>query len=167
MSFVEEIHEKLPARLRELEPAHREYEELRDYAERLSIDYTPADEKPAAAPATKPAAKRAAKKPAKTKRAARAKATTNGNGNGHHGTVDRRALFLAEIQGRPGITIKEAAENMGIGDTSLYKHRAALVDDGLIETKGPNLFPKGFDAALGTGGAGAESTETGGHRTLY
>lgn len=155
LSFVKEIHEKLPARLLELEPAHREYEELRDYAERLGIEYTPADEKPAAK--AKPAVKKTAKRKSRAK-----------SSNGHHenGTVNRRELFLAEIEGRPGITIKEAAENMGIGDTSLYKHRAALLDAGLIETKGPNLFPKGFDDALGTGGTEAEPSESTGRRTL-
>lgn len=157
--LLSEVENKVKDRLTELRPLHDEYLELSEFAERMGI--TAAASAAASAAAAAAAAATAKPKPRKKAAAKPAKRAASTNGNGRT-APDRRADLIRMVTENPGITVREVGEKLGIDGTQFYRHRNNLVEEGVIEARGPNLFPKGTATApAGEGGGGGEGDGAG------
>ncbi|MDP2711579.1 MAG: hypothetical protein Q8O56_10205 [Solirubrobacteraceae bacterium] len=71
---------------------------------------------------------------------------TRGTGTGRRGrpkgTGTRGAEALRLVREKPGITIPEIAESMGIKQNYLYRVLPGLADDGLVKKDGRGWHPK-------------------------
>ncbi len=136
--FLDEKRSEIRARLKELKPLVDEYQRLEAAA--AALDGVPTNE---AAPrgATGSAVARRARAQAAPKRA-----KSNANGSGRRGrpkgTGTRGAEALALVRSKPGITIPEIAEQMGIKQNYLYRVLPGLADDGLVQKEGRGWHPK-------------------------
>jgi hypothetical protein len=123
--FLDEKRKEIQARLKELKPLVEEYHRL-EAAERAlaGVNGTPAR---AAAPAT-------------TSRRARSGSASSGRGSGRRGRPKgsgTRALQALElVRARPGITIPELAEAMGIKQNYLYRVMPTLAEEGQVVKSG-------------------------------
>jgi hypothetical protein len=161
------VEERIAARIAELEPLVREYNELQQIAERLGIDreralaaakpQAVAQPAPAAEPAPapvpvpvpkaeparpKPAAnpKAAAKrKPAAKRRPATGAAVRRQPGGTQKAGAERRERMLELIRERPGITVPELSEALEVDAPSLYRVVRKLQSDGTISKDGKSL----------------------------
>jgi len=119
--FLEEKRQEIEARMQELRPLVDEYHRLERASEAL-------------------AGAQGNGSPRTGRRRAR------GEGDGGRGrprgtgTRGRQALEL--VQARPGITIPEMAEEMGIQQNYLYRVLPTLAQDGLVEKRGRGWHPK-------------------------
>jgi hypothetical protein len=124
--FLDEKRKEIQARLKELKPAVDEYQLLQAAEEALG-GLTNGATKPAAgsAPATRRRAKRAA---------------STGSGTGRRGrprgSGTRAAQALDLVRERPGITIPELAEAMGIQQNYLYRVLPGLAEEGKVTKSG-------------------------------
>jgi CRP-like cAMP-binding protein len=130
--FLEEKKREINARLKELRPLVDEYHRLEAAAAALDgVGNT-------AAPA------RAASSGSGRRRGAQAR-SSSGGGTGRRGrprgsgTRSKQALEL--VRTRPGITIPEIAEAMGIQQNYLYRVLPALQKDGLVRKEGRGWHP--------------------------
>lgn len=136
--FLDEKRHEIGARLAELKPHVAEYERLLAAAAALEgVSAT------AVAPA----------RPARRARA-RPKASGRGTGtatNGHRGrpkgSGKRGEEALALVKQRPGITIPEIAETIGIQQNYLYRVLPQLAADGLVRKDGRGWYPNDTEAA--------------------
>jgi hypothetical protein len=121
--FLEEKRKEIQARLKELKPLVDEYHRL-DAAERALAGV---GDKPAraSAPAPASAAPRRTRKSASTGRRGRPKGS---------GTRALQALEL--VRARPGITIPDLAEAMGIKQNYLYRVMPTLAEEGQVTKSG-------------------------------
>ncbi len=137
--FLDEKRSEIRTRLKELKPLVDEYQRLEAAAAALDGVSTNA----AAPAATGSAVARRARAQSAPKRAKR-----NGNGSGSgrrgrpKGTGTRGAEALALVRSKPGITIPEIAEQMGIKQNYLYRVLPGLADDGLVKKDGRGWHPK-------------------------
>ena len=138
--FLDEKRSEIAARLKELKPLVDEYQRLEAAA--AALDGVPtngsATQTATAAVGRRARSQSAAKRP-----------RTNGSGTGRRGrpkgTGTRGAEALALVRSKPGITIPEIAEQMGIKQNYLYRVLPGLADDGLVKKDGRGWHPK--DAA--------------------
>jgi hypothetical protein len=141
--FLDEKRSEIRARLKELQPLVDEYQRLEAAA--AALDGVPANAA-AGAGATGTSVARRARAQSAPKRA---KSNGNGSGGGRRGrpkgTGTRGAEALALVRSKPGITIPEIAEQMGIKQNYLYRVLPGLADDGLVKKDGRGWHPK--DAA--------------------
>lgn len=114
--FLEEKKREIDARLKELRPLVDEYHRLEAAAAALS-------------------GVGAGTSPARTRRAPRGAASTGRRGR-PKGTGTRAKEALALVRSRPGITIPELADAMGIKQNYLYRVLPGLAQDGLVEKQG-------------------------------
>jgi hypothetical protein len=128
--FLEEKRKEIQARLKELKPLVEEYHRL-DAAERAlaGVGTTPAR---AAAPAPR--------------RAARAKAASNGRRGRPKGSGTRALQALELVRARPGITIPELAEAMEIKQNYLYRVMPTLAEEGQVMKSGRGWHVRDKDA---------------------
>jgi hypothetical protein len=135
--FLDEKRSEIGARLKELKPLVDEYQRLEAAA--AALDGVPTSSVPRAAAAT----------PARRARAQGAPKRAKSNGGGRRGrpkgTGTRGAEALALVRSKPGITIPEIAEQMGIKQNYLYRVLPGLAEDGLVKKDGRGWHPK--DAA--------------------
>ena len=124
--FLEQKKREIEARLKELKPLVEEYHRLEAAAAALSG--VSASSSPA------PRSRRSARASSSTGRRGRPKGT---------GTRSKEALAL--VRQRPGITIPELAEAMGIKQNYLYRVLPGLAQDGMVEKQGRGWHAK--DAA--------------------
>jgi hypothetical protein len=127
--FLDEKHKEIQARLKELKPLVDEYRELEAADKALSAlgkgsgggggstAAAPASSAPAAAPAARRSTRRT------STRRAKSTGTRRGRPRGS-GTRANQALDL--VRDRPGITIPEMAQAMGIQQNYLYRVRPGL-----------------------------------------
>jgi hypothetical protein len=113
--FLDEKVKEIDARLKELKPMVDEYNRL-DAARRA---LSGVEAKPAAAP-----------------RRRRSSASSNGRRGRPRGSGTRAAQALQLVGERPGITIPELAEAMGIKQNYLYRVMPGLADDGKVTKSG-------------------------------
>src|SRR3954447_24139651 len=182
MSLLEQpraLEHQVLDRLRELEPLTREYEQLRELAERLGVTYTPqaseSEQTPAPArrargkratakpskraaakaagkqaPARKPAAKPSSKPRAGT-RATKPAAARSRGGAARPGQRQQDVLRL--VAEHPGITVRELGERLGVDATGLYRVVTRLSNDRLVRKGGtrapPAAVTPGADEATG------------------
>ena len=136
--FLDEKRSEIAARLKELRPLVDEYQRLEAAAAAL-------DGVPANAPAGRGAGTAAVGRRARTQTAPK-RAKSNGSGTGRRGrpkgTGTRGAEALALVRSKPGITIPEIAEQMGIKQNYLYRVLPGLADDGLVKKDGRGWHPK-------------------------
>jgi CRP-like cAMP-binding protein len=116
--FLDEKRKEIQARLKELRPLVDEFHRL-EAAERA---LSGVDAKPAAAAA--PTRRR------------RGSASSNGRRGRPRGTGTRAAQALQLVGERPGITIPELAEAMGIKQNYLYRVMPGLAEDGKVTKSG-------------------------------
>ncbi|MEA2194544.1 MAG: hypothetical protein QOG42_978 [Solirubrobacteraceae bacterium] len=134
--FLDEKRSEIRARLKELKPLVDEYQRLEAAA--AALDGVPAND---------PGPRTTASAVARRTRAGSApkRAKTNG-GSGRRGrpkgTGTRGAEALALVRSKPGITIPEIAEQMGIKQNYLYRVLPGLADDGLVKKDGRGWHPK-------------------------
>ena len=132
--FLDEKRSEIGARLKELKPLVDEYQRLEAAA--AALDGVPTSSAPRAAAAT----------PARRARAQGAPKRAKSNGGGRRGrpkgTGTRGAEALALVRSKPGITIPEIAEQMGIKQNYLYRVLPGLAEDGLVKKDGRGWHPK-------------------------
>jgi CRP-like cAMP-binding protein len=119
--FLADIRKQLEKRLKELQPQVEEYHRVESALQALTgVDNG------ASSSAAAPRRRRArAKAPSGTGRRGRPKGS---------GTRANQALEL--VKARPGITIPELAEAMGIKQNYLYRVMPGLADDGKVSKSG-------------------------------
>jgi hypothetical protein len=137
--FLDEKRSEIRARLKELKPLVDEYQRLEAAA--AALDGVPANALGGGAASAGATATRRARSQAAPKRA-----KSNGSGSGRRGrpkgTGTRGAEALALVRSKPGITIPEIAEQMGIKQNYLYRVLPGLADDGLVKKDGRGWHPK-------------------------
>ena len=136
--FLDEKRSEIAARLKELRPLVDEYQRLEAAA--AALDGVPANGSAARTTATAAVGRRA------RSQSAAKRPKTNGTGTGRRGrpkgTGTRGAEALALVRAKPGITIPEIAEQMGIKQNYLYRVLPGLADDGLVKKDGRGWHPK-------------------------
>ena len=132
--FLDEKRSEIGARLKELKPLVDEYQRLEAAA--AALDGVPTSSAPRAVAAS----------PARRARAQGAPKRAKSNGGGRRGrpkgTGTRGAEALALVRSKPGITIPEIAEQMGIKQNYLYRVLPGLAEDGLVKKDGRGWHPK-------------------------
>jgi CRP-like cAMP-binding protein len=129
--FLDEKKREIDARLKELRPLVEEFHRLEAAAAALD-GVSGGASRAAATPARRGRRKAAAAAPA-------AGARRRGRPRGS-GTRSKQALEL--VRTRPGITIPEIAEAMGIQQNYLYRVLPSLQKDGLVRKEGRGWHPR-------------------------
>ena len=122
--FLDEKRKEIQARLKELKPLVEEYERLE--AAELALSGVGTTTRTAAAPAPAPA----------TRRRRRGAASSNGRRGRPRGSGTRATQAFELVKARPGITIPELAEAMGIKQNYLYRVMPGLAEDGKVTKSG-------------------------------
>jgi CRP-like cAMP-binding protein len=121
--FLDEKRKEIQARLKELRPLVDEYHRLEAAEQALSgVGGTGAAAAAAAAPA-------------RTRRR-RSSASSNGRRGRPRGSGTRAAEALQLVTERPGITIPELADAMGIKQNYLYRVMPGLAEEGKVTKSG-------------------------------
>ena len=129
--FLDEKKREIEARLKELRPLVDEFQRLEAAAAALQGVGGSSNSR-ASAPATR--------------RTRRRSAASSGGGTGRRGrprgsgTRSKQALEL--VRKRPGISIPEIAESIGIQQNYLYRVLPALQKDGLVRKEGRGWHPR-------------------------
>jgi sugar-specific transcriptional regulator TrmB len=127
--FLDEKRKEIQARLKELKPLVEEYTRL-EAAER-ALSGVGAN-----------GTGRAASTPAPTRR--RRSASSGGGRRGRpRGSGTRAAQAYELVKARPGITIPELAEAMGIKQNYLYRVMPTLADEGKVTKSGRGWHSRG------------------------
>src|SRR4051794_2666200 len=121
--FLEEKRKEISQRLKELRPLVEEYQRLEAAEQALS---GVGDNGQAAAPA--PAPRRA--------RSGRAKSSGSARRGRPRGSGTRANQALDLVKSRPGITIPQLAEAMGIKQNYLYRVMPVLAEEGKVTKSG-------------------------------
>jgi CRP-like cAMP-binding protein len=128
--FLDEKKREIDARLKELRPLVEEFHRLEAAA--AALDGVPGGGgRAASAPARRVRRRAASAAPSGTRRRGRPRGS---------GTRSKEALEL--VRKRPGITIPEIAEAMGIQQNYLYRVLPALQKDGLVRKEGRGWHPR-------------------------
>ena len=140
--FLDEKRKEIQARMKELKPQVEEYTRLEAAERALSgVGTNGTGTRTASAPAA----------PAKRRR-------NGGSGSGRRGRPrgsGTRAVQAFElVKARPGITIPELAESMGIKQNYLYRVMPNLAEQGLVTKSGRGWHARAAGAA--ENGAGSE-----------
>jgi hypothetical protein len=145
MSLVDEartLRERVAARLAELEPLVREYEELQRLAAEIGLAAsTPArssPDEPADAPAT--AGATAADTDQRPARAAPRRQTRRGQRR-VGAAAARDARVLEAVAANPGTTVAEIASVLEVDAVSLYRPVRDLASTGKVVKRGRGLYP--------------------------
>jgi transcriptional regulator with GAF, ATPase, and Fis domain len=140
-----EAEQRVAQRLKELEPAVAEYRQLQEVAERLGID-TAASTPPAGAQGAAPhrRSRRRSTSGSGTS-AASAKPTRRRSRNGAT-PGQRQQQLLDLVRNKPGITVKEAATELGVDPTGLYRVVRRLEEQGDVRKDGRALQPANASA---------------------
>jgi CRP-like cAMP-binding protein len=132
--FLEEKKREIDERLKELRPLVDEFQRLEAAAAALQGVGASSNSR-----ASAPAARR-------TRRRSAPSSSSRGTGTGRRGrprgsgTRSKQALEL--VRTRPGITIPEIAEAIGIQQNYLYRVLPSLQKDGLVRKEGRGWHPR-------------------------
>jgi DNA-binding NarL/FixJ family response regulator len=154
MSVADQFERDLVNRLRELRPLAAEYQQLEQVARRLGLALdddraAPSRGRTAAisgsepqrpsttAPPAAPSWKASAQPPT-----ARLPAATAQRRNDTTRTARREQEVLRLAQDRPGITVRQIADELDVDATNLYRHVRKLEEEGSITKRGTCLHPK-------------------------
>ena len=151
MSVLEEFRkaeQQVVNRLRELQPLVAEHEQLRKVAERLGLKVgerpsatqpEPQQRRMSARRSTRAAA--TGRSAADGRRAATTARTRAGGGRRPRTGVDRQSEVLRLVQERPGITVREVAQELSVDATGLYRVVRRLQQTGQVTKDGVRLHP--------------------------
>jgi hypothetical protein len=114
--FLDEKRKEIQSRLKELKPLVDEYQRL-EAAERALAGVESKPARTAAAPR-------------------RARSSSNGRRGRPKGSGTRALQALELVRARPGVTIPELAEAMGIKQNYLYRVMPTLAEDGQVVKSG-------------------------------
>lgn len=136
------LRERVAARLAELEPLVREYQELQRVADELGLT----ESEPASATAEEPAAPAAAapQAAASDQQSRRASARRRQARRGQSrvaAAAERDARLLEAVSANPGATVAEIATALGVDAVSLYRPVRDLASTGQVVKRGRGLFP--------------------------
>jgi hypothetical protein len=121
--FLDEKRKEIQARLKELKPLVEEYERL--VAAESALSGVSAPTRAASAPAS-----------GQRRRRRTSAGTSNGRRGRPRGSGTRAAQAFELVKARPGITIPELAEAMGIKQNYLYRVMPTLADEGRVTKSG-------------------------------
>jgi hypothetical protein len=139
MSLVDEareVRERIAARLLELEPLVREYDELQQMATEMGLD----EEEPSPAPARVVRPASSARLPARTRRTPQRKRRAARAGE-HSAEGDLAGQVLAAVKSDPGKTVADYALSLGVASTALYRPVRQLTTEGSVVKRARQLFP--------------------------
>lgn len=125
--FLEEKRKEISQRLKELRPLVDEYHRL-EAAEQALSGVGVGGNGRRTAQTSSPAPRRA--------RSARAKGSGTGRRGRPRGSGTRAIQALELVKARPGITIPELAESMGIKQNYLYRVMPGLAEEGKVTKSG-------------------------------
>ena len=136
------LRDRVAARLAELEPLVREYQELQRVADEIGL----AASEPASATAEEPAAPAAAapQPAAADQQSRRASARRRQARRGQSrvaAAAERDARLLEAVSANPGATVAEIATALGVDAVSLYRPVRDLASTGQVVKRGRGLFP--------------------------
>jgi hypothetical protein len=136
------LRERVAARLAELEPLVREYQELQRVADEIGLT----GPEPASATAEEPAAPAAAtpQPAAADQQSRRASARRRQARRGQSrvaAAAERDARLLEAVSANPGATVAEIATALGVDAVSLYRPVRDLASTGQVVKRGRGLFP--------------------------
>jgi CRP-like cAMP-binding protein len=129
--FLDEKRSEIGARLKELKPLVEEFQRLEAAA--AALDGVP-NTNGSAAPARRGSARSASSRSRRT--------SGTGRRGRPKGSGTRGAEALKLVRDKPGITIPEIAEQMGIKQNYLYRVLPGLAEDGLVRKDGRGWHPK-------------------------
>jgi hypothetical protein len=128
--FLDEKRKEIQERLKELKPLVDEYERLAAAESALSgVGGTATARRSAAAPATP--------------RRRRGSGSGNGRRGRPRGSGTRAVQAFELVKARPGITIPELADAMGIKQNYLYRVMPSLADEGKVTKSGRGWHARG------------------------
>src|SRR5215207_3754422 len=127
--FLEEKRKEISQRLKELRPLVDEYHRLEAAEQALS--------------GVGGSARSAATATAAPRRARRAKSGGTGRRGRPKGSGTRAVQALELVKARPGITIPELAQAMGIKQNYLYRVMPTLADEGKVTKSGRGWHARG------------------------
>jgi hypothetical protein len=133
--FLDEKHKEIQARLKELKPLVEEYR-LLEAADAALAGLASAGGAPAAATAAPATARRASRRAASPRRSGAGGSSGGGRRGRPRGTGTRAAQALDLVKDRPGITIPEMAQAMGIQQNYLYRVLPGLAEEGKVVKSG-------------------------------
>jgi CRP-like cAMP-binding protein len=128
--FLEEKKREIDARLKELRPLVDEFHRLEAAAAALQGVGASSNSRAASTPARR------------TRRRSAATSTGTGRRGRPRGSGTRSKQALELVRTRPGITIPEIAESIGIQQNYLYRVLPALQKDGLVRKEGRGWHPR-------------------------
>jgi CRP-like cAMP-binding protein len=128
--FLEDKKREIDARLKELRPLVDEFHRLEAASAALAGVPAATGNSSASAPARR------------TRRARRAASTGTGRRGRPRGSGTRSKQALELVRSRPGITIPEIAQSIGIQQNYLYRVLPALQKDGLVRKEGRGWHPR-------------------------
>lgn len=131
--FVDEKRQEMESRLKELKPLVDEYHRLEAAVHALAGVGASALRS-----ATAPARSLSPRKRSSSAR----KSTGTGKRGRPKGSGQRGKQALEIVRAKPGITIPEIAETMGIKQNYLYRVMPGLQQDGLVTKKGKGWYAK-------------------------
>jgi sugar-specific transcriptional regulator TrmB len=123
--FLDEKRKEITERLRELKPLVEEYHRLEAAA--AALDGVGTSTTARRAPRTRRSAARSSNG---------SSGSTGGRRGRPRGTGTRSKEALEVVRNRPGVTIPEIAEAMGIKQNYLYRVLPALQKDGMVRKEG-------------------------------
>jgi type II secretory pathway component HofQ len=137
------LRERVAARLAELEPLVREYQELQRVADQIGLTAS----EPASAGAEEPAAPAAAApQPAgadqQSRRASARRRQARAGQSRVAAAAERDARLLEAVSAHPGATVAEIATALGVDAVSLYRPVRDLASTGQVVKRGRGLFPR-------------------------
>ena len=139
---LREAEESVARRLKELEPAVAEYRELQEVAKRLGIDASAASGRSAGQESGRRRSRGKSTSSSPTSSAATKPAARRGSRRGV-ASGQRQQQLLELVRNRPGITVREAATELGVDPTGLYRVVTRLEGSGDVRKNGRQLEPAG------------------------
>ena len=130
--LITNIRSQLEKRLRDLEPHVKEHAQIKDALGKLADTVSPGG-----GTGSRAAAARATAKAPTRRRAGDAR-----GGRPRKGQPSRAEQFLEAIRANPGLTVSDAAKQMGIGPNYLYRVRNDLLKAGKIKKQGQGFTVK-------------------------
>jgi hypothetical protein len=130
---VAKVRSELEKRLRELETHVREHAQIKEALDKLGGMASPRGRARGGAAVARANAEAATQ---------RRRRTTAGRGRPRKGQPTRSDQFLEILRANPGITISDAARQMGIGPNYLYRVRNDLLKADKIKKQGQGFAVK-------------------------
>lgn len=146
MSLVDEartVRQRILARLRELEPLVREYNELQEIAAEMGLESPGGASAGAGQGRASASGARRRNAPARgrSRSAEENAAGAEGAAPGRAGAAQVADRVLEAVRAEPGKTVAEYAEVLGVSATALYRPVRELTNEGVLVKRARQLFP--------------------------